>query len=78
MRKIVVNESEIEDEDITLFKGEIQSDVTTFDVRRILSVEDMLQESGGFGRLHLITFILCIISGTISTTLIYTMAFLEK
>jgi MFS family permease len=44
----------------------------------VLSVDDMIRESGGFGKWHIYTFILCILSGCMSTTFIYTMPFLQK
>ena len=59
MRKRVELEmEEITEEDVNLFKdAEITSSSDTAE-RRVLSVDEMLHEAGGFGGWHLYTFIL--------------------
>lgn len=69
---------EVTEEDVNLFKNEENVSSTDTTERRILSIDQMLHEAGGFGSWHLYSFILSVLNGSVSSMLIYTMAFLEK
>ena len=77
-RNELEEDNDITEEDTNLFKDGESSSALEISERKALSVEDMLRESGGFGYWHLYSFILCVLNGSISSMLIYTMAFLEK
>lgn len=64
-------------ESIELISDAEETSSEWFGERRVLSIEDLLKEAGGFGPWHLYSFVLCILIGCLSTTYIYTMPFLE-
>jgi len=67
MRKRAEIEDDITLDDVDLIKYEDHSSDEELEdlkqVKRVLSIDDMLKESGGFGLYHLLTFLLCILVG---------------
>ena len=67
MRKRAEIEDDITLDEVDLIKYEDHSSDEELEdlkqVKRVLSIDDMLKESGGFGLYHLLTFLLCILVG---------------